>query len=639
MKRIALNIGARKQPPPFEKVWKQLEQELRKPNVKTILTSAHVLRRLTLPMTDAFANVEDFGCALFKALRECLSDFEVEAGMDRNVIILKVDESGKYAVGMSCQNAVPPDFDENVGFYSSVQKSTTQNHCVCLFEKGDEGNWIVKDCFSTVQLGLSDTGCEDFSVFEFGEVAATNLADKHHALAEAILHTVQCDLLCHARRGLLPDDIPISIIAGRKRADNATIRTRSKAKKQKRPVKIHWLSGRLNIPKVCGDRFSYYVTDFGRFGEGSDIDVHSIKQALSVYIGSILFGLTSAIRAFKDIVGTNSLPPPVAASGRHVMIGELVLDLQLCASPIPGANPFQTRDDVDFWKSAQGDLFRGHVIVGDVVRAAGMAIMQHVDFLCSKPGTGKATAVVVKVSTFAVHNPLIDPISTMSALLEISKCDRELTREIGGVLHAAVKTNCGLVTVMADLSKQGYRALTPTKYARNINSLWVGFRELVERVLLPLAEIGVVHADIRPGFDVTSNILLKFDEKDKKARMKLVDYESLVHLNDWSEHPAYGSYLGGDLKWTGTTAVWWQCVYVGYVWCKQLNASEVEQSNVISDLCDQLLRGCMDLGDWNELRAYARQVTITEKCVKKTLDKIEIFLLHSLDNSFEVNRV
>ncbi len=605
------------------------------------LSDAQVLRKLTLPLTDSFANVEDFGRALFDALRECLSGYEMEIGMDRNAIVLKVDESGRYAVGISCQKAVPQDFDEKAGFYSSVDKSTTQSHCVCLFEKGDEGNWIVKDCFSTVQLGLSDTGCEDFFLDEDGEVAATDLADKHRALAEALLNTVQCDLLCHARRGLLPDDdFPISIIAGRKRSDNnETINTR--AKKQKVPVKLRWLSGTLNIPKACANRFSYSVTDFGPFGAGSDFDVHLInEQALSVYLGSILFGLTSAIRAYNDVVGTNNLPPPVAASGRHVMIGERELNLQLCASPIPGANPFRTQNGGDLWKSEQGDIFRGHLNVGDVVCAAEMATLQHVDLLCSKPGTGKAIDVVVKVSSFAVHNPLIDPISTMSALLEISNYPRELVKEIGSVLYAAVQTNCGLVTVMADLSKQGYRALSPAKYEGKIKPLWSGFRELVEKVLLPLAAIGIVHADIRPGFDATSNILLKFDKKEKKASMKLVDYESLVHLNNWPKHPAYNSYIGRERKWTGTTALWWQCVSVGYAWCKELSASEVEQSKMIRDLRHQLLRGCKDLGPWNELRDYARQATITTECVKKTLDTIEnIFLLDSRDNSFKANTV
>jgi hypothetical protein len=366
---------------------------------------------------------------------------------------------------------------------------------------------------------------------------------------------------------------------------------------------------------------------------GSDFEVDSIKQALSVYTGSILFGLTSAIRAFKDIVGTNSLPAPVAASGRHVMIGELLLDLQLYASPIPGANPCQTQDDGDFWNSTQGDLFRGHVNVGDVVRAAGMATMQHVDFLSSKPETGSAVDVVVKVSSCAVHDPLIDPIKTMMALMQISKYRGRLVREIGSVLHAAVQTDCGLVTVQADLSKQGYRALRPQKYAgKQMRQLWGGFRELVENVLLPMAAIGVVHTDILPGFDVTSNILLKFS-KDDKACMKLVDYESLVFLSNWRYSLIDGRYTGGERKWTGTTFVWWQCVWVGYAWCKELSASEVEQSKMIKDLRNRLIRGCKDLGHWNELRAYAQQATITAECVKETLDKIEIFLLHSRNNS------
>ncbi len=455
---------------------------------------------------------------------------------------------------------------------------------------------------------------------------------KHRALAAAVLHTVQCDLLCHARRGHLPDHIPIAIIAGNKGQGTTSS---SQAKKQKVPVKLQWLSGAVNIPKACGNRFFYSVTDFGCFGTGSDFDVHSIKQALSVYIGSILFGFTSAIRAYDGIIAKNDLPSPVAASGRHVMIGERALELELCASPIRGANHFKTQNVVDFWKSTQGELFKGYLSVGDVLRADELATMQLVQCLFQKPGTGKGKvgtgkppAVMVKVSSCAVHDLLIDPIHTMMALLQISRFPGELVREIGTVLYAAVQTNCGLVTVMADLSKQGYRSLRPSKYAGKLKLLWGGFRELVEKVLLPLAAIGVVHADIRPGFDITSNILLKFSKKDEKASMKLVDYESLVLLVDWRYPLINGSYIGGEHKWTATTFVWWQCVSVGYTWCKKLIMSNVEQSNRISDLQKQLLRGSKDIGQWNELSGYARQATISAECVIKTLDTMEIFLLH-----------
>lgn len=38
---------------------------------------------------------------------------------------------------------------------------------------------------------------------------------------------------------------------------------------------------------------------------------------------------------------------------------------------------------------------------------------------------------------------------------------------------------------------------------------WVAFCELVNRVLIPLAEIRILHTGIRPGYDVTHNAFYK----------------------------------------------------------------------------------------------------------------------------------
>ncbi len=623
MKRIVLQAVERKQPRPFKEVWGRLEQELRKAHSgeQSLLEQ----KKLLVPLTDAdvFATVDDFGSALFEALRDCLSDFEVKVlAMDRSAIVLKVEESGRYAVGISCQKA----------------STNTQTHCVCLFEKerDDDGKWKVKDCFATVLLKMSDSdGCEDFSLSENGRVETTDLADKHSALAEAIVHTLQCDLLGHARGGHLPDHIPIAIISGRKGGHNIEklslqYTNQSKAKKPKNQVQLRCILGTLNIPKACGDRFSYSVNDFGA---GQDYGIDSVEKALSIYLESILFGFSSAMRAYSGITGTNILLRPVAASGRYVMIGETTLNLRLCASPIiPGANRIQTQNEDDLWNSSQGELFSGRLNVRDVLHAAEMADLEHIDF--SYDQQTLLSAVVVKVSSCAVHDLLIDPILTIRALHKISRYPGDLAREIGSVLRAAVKTNVGLVTIMLDLSKQGYVVLRPTNFADQIMTIWGGFRELVEKVLLPLAAIGVVHADIRPGFDVTSNILLRFDEEG--AHMKLVDYESLVLLNDWHYPLIDGSYMDGKRKWNGTAYVWWQCVFVGYVWCKKLSASDVEHSNMIRELRNQLLRGSKDLEDWNELRASARQVNITSDCVRETLDKVERILQLALDRSGKV---
>jgi hypothetical protein len=149
--------------------------------------------------------------------------------------------------------------------------------------------------------------------------------------------------------------------------------------------------------------------------------------------------------------------------------------------------------------------------------------------------------------------------------------------EIGTGLHAAVKMDAGLMTIMANLSDLGYTALKPVQMEHTIIvQLWEGFRRVVKKVLLPLAEhADVIHPDIRPGYDVTSNLLLKFDDATNTATMKIIDYESLVSFSDWEGPMTLGKYLPKEDTFDATTFVWWQCVTMAFVWMKGLNADSL----------------------------------------------------------------
>jgi hypothetical protein len=134
--------------------------------------------------------------------------------------------------------------------------------------------------------------------------------------------------------------------------------------------------------------------------------------------------------------------------------------------------------------------------------------------------------------------------------------------EISSVLVAAVRMNAGMVTIMRDLSAEGYIALKPKDHPNKLRSLWAGFSDLVNHVLVPMAKMNFIHADLRPGYDETSNILCRI-ERDGSASLKLIDFESLVEIMDWKA-PLSGSYMKRENGWTAPTFVWWQCVAMAY---------------------------------------------------------------------------
>jgi hypothetical protein len=204
--------------------------------------------------------------------------------------------------------------------------------------------------------------------------------------------------------------------------------------------------------------------------------------------------------------------------------------------------------------------------------------------------------------------------------------------EIGSVLYAAVVMEAGMVTIMADLSYQGYVALTPNMNDGNdLPAMWAGFRTLVETVLLPMAELRIIHPDIRPGYDVTFNILCKLEDASgsmgKKASMKLIDYDSLVVVEQWTvplvNGKSDGRYVRRMGQWDAATYVWWQCVFVAYVWSEKVAAGDVRKEQVLDFLMKVLWNPKTIINsswpEWLVLLRPRAQGKITAAVVKDTL--------------------
>lgn len=115
-----------------------------------------------------------------------------------------------------------------------------------------------------------------------------------------------------------------------------------------------------------------------------------------------------------------------------------------------------------------------------------------------------------------------------------------------------------------------------------------------------------MHADIRPGYDFTSNILLRLDEEDE-SEMVLIDLDS---LSSFAALPAidFPGYLSKE-NLNPYSYVWWQCFAVAVMWKRESHQEvgcaalqnkfdwELDESECDADAVETLLTKVME-SDW-----------------------------------------
>lgn len=629
-----LEIDGRHPPPDLTQILHQFRQvvgyECRRTSTDetNILFDDDNLAKLQTAMTIDYETEVAFDKALCEGLRSCMEEYCLQ-NCDNNMIILQpLEDNHNYAVGFARQ--VRPALDllpkiQQQTHNSKAGKSTSgglesqsqSDHSVCLFEKVGVHRWKVKECFGIIELKMSDTCCDGFKIKGNGAVAAVDLKSNHGALGRVILYTIGSVILYHARNGILRPSVPLAVIAGRRATQASSSRLR-------------WVSSLLHAPTVRGNRFTFSVEDFGNFHvRQSDQDNESAALAVRLYLSTLLFGLELAI-SVRNLRNGGTVPLPVPASGQFLMIGERVLEtVVFCASPIPGARPISSS-----WSISQGDLFKGVANLHEILNQRNLNFL---DFRSDKEKQNRANVpVLVKVFSAAVHKLLIAPLETMSALSNVKLGNAELAEQIGNVLYALVRTNMGGVTIMSDLRELGYASLSPQVNAgKHIPALWAGFKTLVSKVLLPLAEMTIIHPDIRPGYDVTFNVLcvLRNNGTEEVASMRLIDLESLVWIDNWAvpqeKDVVDGRFLPRILECDAVTYVWWQCIFVAYVWKNEIPVGDVSKAQVIDVLKTVLLDDTIESG-WPEWLVNLRHHTknpggnvIDSSCVEQTLIELE----------------
>jgi hypothetical protein len=592
-------------------------------------------------MRDEYKTEEDFIKDLFLALRECLGKLVIpipkkkkngKKGKNRPQgkkvedysIIFKYGLQGqrtsptKYAIGIAGETNAEQKIDDDDrkdtnktdNNSSGVATRAKMNHCTCLLQGEKDGTWTVVACLSAVEFKISNqSGFATLKVSD-NKVDKFTLKSNPGGVTQVMMYSLGWVLPSHAKLGLLKDDLCWATIIGNKRATPKNVTeppTEPKTKKSKPApqVRTRAVSGKLYIPEACGDRIKFAVTGYVNPEEGNCTQEAAIDRAISIYFKTLFFGLDVA----KRWMDSPKPVPPCTTSGKKVMIGPVELkNLTLRTSATFGKFRTDYQDHEAKWKVNQGEILTGKVNIYQIENQ--LPRKKKDDFVAFKVDNVELD-VVVKVSSLAVHGYLVHPDRSIAALKAIQAARVDLSE----VLYAAYRTPTGLITIMADLSLQGYNLLKPMDGELLLSKLWKAFQDMVTTVLLPMADFEFIHPDIRPGCDVTANILCKIDRNSEQATMRLIDYESLIKTKLW--RPPMSSdfkYIGWDDGWTAETFVWWQCITTAFAWIERKTQSEMVKINLKSMLSSK--RDTKDTSWLEKFRDHAAVLEMNEDHIK-----------------------
>jgi hypothetical protein len=399
--------------------------------------------------------------------------------------------------------------------------------------------------------------------------ALLDLRLAHGPIVQALVYTMDTWHYL-TRRGISARELPVIVLACRLK------------KKEKSAKKLCCMQAHLKIPQVLRDPFVFQVDRCIPFSEAND------KQAIAIYLDTMTIGLNHA----RAIENSGRVPRTLCCSTD-------LEDLELLASPIPDAS------SLGKFAINQGELFRyigeGQLVKDWIQALAGRSRRRGPHFCFDE--SRKMDFCLVKISCKTVHNTLIplrdcyDALSTLEQLLETSS-DRN--NVFSPLLASALIANRCLVTVMEDLSSS-YIAV-PFVAVTERAALWKLFQDLVNKVLLPLAELDIVHSDIRcvPFSQITGtyciyNILYGVNSS---TGLKLIDYDSFVPISSlctfFASCAVSRSCLHSSCKDSAVEFLFWQVIWMAFVWSP---ASDIEVA--VDFFCNKLFVETIGMGGGN----------------------------------------
>jgi hypothetical protein len=236
-------------------------------------------------------------------------------------------------------------------------------------------------------------------------------------------------------------------------------------------------------------------------------------------------------------------------------------------------------------------------------------------------------SVLVKFGCQTVHKSFVLPSDAYSAL-QLLHSDDSIRAALSGVLPGVWRVNgLGAVTITKELVDFGPIKPEELSAPGEIQNLWNGFIDLNKRVLIPMANMGIVHADLRPGWAETSNILRKRLPNGIEM-LELIDYESVCELKDVPTSNTDSTFCADydrsveNEDYTALRHLWWQCMFIADTWAMKKN---IETG--IYDACTFVHRyhsKLLDAHFWgnidpSEVEKIEKEETITAEMVLRTL--------------------
>jgi hypothetical protein len=306
----------------------------------------------------------------------------------------------------------------------------------------------------------------------------------------------------------------------------------------------------LWIPKILGSVFEYKIDKY----ENNNSDL-AIDQAMAAYLSVLNKGLSVASNIMKNTTST-----PIPTSGQNLYFGRNAIN-----KPILIASPLH-KSQLNVTSINQGEMF-SVVLSNNLIETLSEPSRRTCFQKNWKRTLNQCTAepsdarLLFKVSSCAMFHPLIHPKEAFSAIKEVFILLNETKAPyIFDVLLGAYQiSDFGMVLLMKDLG-HSYVDLQPNKYCTKFE-LWKQYTALDNKALIPLADINLYHADIRLGWDITSNIMMT---KNDHTEMRLIDYDSLTSGLMTSEQKNAFHYTsdmyGNKQNYSYHRVVWWQCL-------------------------------------------------------------------------------
>jgi hypothetical protein len=132
------------------------------------------------------------------------------------------------------------------------------------------------------------------------------------------------------------------------------------------------------------------------------------------------------------------------------------------------------------------------------------------------PSSSGVVNAMIKVASTPCFNLLV--MNAGSFLFDLSRrswdaLDTQVQQIVGVSLYAVytIAGGTGLDQILRDLTHQGFQPLRPKHLIDNRRSRWnvilAALENFFKGTLVPLAQSNIAHADIRRGYDKTSNLL------------------------------------------------------------------------------------------------------------------------------------